>query len=84
MMLDEDRIEAELGAEEIGDVGAEDDEGGVGDVDDVENAERNRHPHRHRGIEAAEQQAGRHCIEQQVVGHFPPALFRPNRCLCPA
>jgi hypothetical protein len=72
----QDRVEAEPGAEEIGDVGAEDDEGGVGDVDDVENAERNRHPHRHRGIEAAEQQSGRHRIEQQVERkHFPPALF---------
>jgi hypothetical protein len=35
------------------------------DVDDVENAEGNRDPDRHRGIETAEQQAGDDGIDEQ-------------------
>ena len=55
---DHDRIDAEAGVDDIGDIGAEDDESRMRDVDDVEDAERDRNPDRHRGIEAAEQQAG--------------------------
>jgi hypothetical protein len=36
-------------------VGAQQDEGRMGDVDDVEHAERDRHADRNRRIEAAEQ-----------------------------
>ena len=43
---------------DVGDVGAQNDEGRMGDVDDVQHAERDRHADRDGGIEAAEQQAG--------------------------
>src|SRR5215472_11827348 len=47
------------------------------DVDDVENAERNRDSDGHGRIEAAEQQPGHHCVEQQVVRQlFPPLASR--------
>ena len=52
--------------DDIGDVGAEDDEGGMRDVDDVENAERQRYARRHGGIEAADQDAGDDGIDEQI------------------
>ena len=80
----EDRIDAEPRIGDIGDVGAENDEGRMGDVDDVEHAEGNRDADRDGGIEAAEQQSGRHGVEQQVVGEHVrcPPLFE-NARLCP-
>ncbi len=72
---DHDRIEAEPGVDDIGDVRAEDDEGGMCDVDDVEDAERDRDAERHGGIEPAEQNAGNHGVDQQIEAEahlFPP------------
>ena len=42
----------------------------MGDVDDVEHAERDRHADRDGGVEAAEQQAGHHGVAEEVEGHF--------------
>ena len=39
----------------------------MGDVDDVEDAERDRDPQRHGGIEPAQQDAGDQRIDQQVI-----------------
>src|SRR6185503_12282245 len=61
----EDRIEAERLIDDVGDVGAEDDERRMRDVDDVEDAERNRHADRHRGVKAADQEAGDDRIDEQ-------------------
>src|SRR5262249_55818580 len=52
---DRDRIDAEAGVDDVGDVGAEDDEGGMRDVDDVEDAERNRYADCDRRIKSTEQ-----------------------------
>ena len=52
------RFDAEVGIDDVGDKGPEHDEGRVGDVDNVEHAEGDRHPDRDRGIKPAEQQAG--------------------------
>jgi hypothetical protein len=67
----EDRVEPERGVDDVGDVGADDDEGGVRDVDHVEHAERDGDADRHRGVETAEQQPGDDGVEQQVRGHGP-------------
>ena len=64
----EDGVEAEGAVHHVGGVGAEDEKGGLGDVGDVEEAEDERHAEAHRGIEAAEQQAGDHRVRQQVPG----------------
>src|SRR5207248_3237009 len=61
-----DRVDAEAGIDDIGDVGAEDDEGGMRDIDDVEDAERDRHADGDGGVEAAQQNAGDQRIDQQV------------------
>ena len=61
----EDRIEAERRVDDISDVRAENDEGRMRDIDNVENAERMGHADRHCGVEAAEQQAGNDCIDEQ-------------------
>ena len=48
---------------------------GMRDVDDVEHAERDRHADRHGGVEAAEQNAGDHGVDQKVEAKahlFPP------------
>ena len=63
---DQDRVDAEAGVDDIGDVGAENDEGGMRDVDDVEDAERDRDADGHGGIEAAEQNAGDQGVDQQI------------------
>ena len=61
-----DGVEAEPGVRRIGDVGTEDDEGRMGDIDDVENAEGDRNARRHGRIEAAEQEPGHYRIKQQI------------------
>ena len=72
MMRGQDRVDAEASIDDVGDVGAEDDEGRMRDVDDVEDAERDRHADRHGGVEAAEQQPGDDGIDQQVPGKSIP------------
>ena len=62
----QDRIEPEQAVGDIGSVRAENDEGGMRDIDDIEHAEGDRHPDRHSGIEAAEQQAGHQGVAEQV------------------
>ena len=62
---DEYRVDAEIDVDEIGEVGAEDDEGRMRDVDDVEHAERNRNAGGDGGIEGPEQQSGGNCVDQQ-------------------
>ncbi len=52
--------------EHIGRVGAQQDEGGLGDVGDVEHAERDRDADADRRIEAAEQDAGDDRVDQQI------------------
>ena len=53
---DQDRIDAEIGIDEISDKRPEHYEGRVRDIDDVEHAERDRHADCDRGIKAAEQE----------------------------
>ena len=65
----EDRVEAERGVDDVGDVGADNDEGRVRDVDHVEHAERDRDADRHRRVEAAEQNARNDGVEQKVHAH---------------
>ena len=62
----QDRIDAEPLVHDIGDVGAEDDESRMRDIDDVENAERDRNADRDRGIESAEQNSGDQRIDQEI------------------
>ena len=54
------------------------------DVDDVEDAERDRNAEGHGGVEPAEQDAGDQGIDQQIEAEthlFPPvARFAPNTC----
>ena len=88
---DQDRIDAEIGIESVGDKRAEHDERGVGDIDDVEHAEGDRHANCDRGIEAAEQEPGDDRVDRQVERDHPrrrPAAasdrivsrFPPRRC----
>ena len=67
--------------DDVGDIGAEDDERRMRDVDDVEHAERNRDADRHGGVEAAEQKAGDDRIDQQFEGNIHTRLNRRRRCL---
>ena len=60
----DDRVEPELGIDDIGDVGAEDDKGRMGDIDDVEDTERKRYAGRHRRVEDADQDARHDGIDQ--------------------
>src|SRR5580658_6510257 len=62
----ENRIDAQRAIDDIGDVRAENDEGGMRDVDDVENAERQRYARRDGGVEAADQDAGNDGIDEQI------------------
>ena len=64
--------------DDVGDVGAEDDEGRMRDIDDVENAERDRDADGDGGIEAAEQKPGDQGIDQEIVRniHASPRLRR--------
>ena len=72
-------IEAVPGAEQIGEVGADDDEGRVGDVDDVELAEGDRQTERHGGVETTEQQARDDSVQEQsgIDNHCRRGARRP-------
>src|SRR5262249_56729823 len=61
----EDGIEAEVGIDDVSDVGAEDDEGRVSDVDDVENAEGDRDAGGDGGVEAAQHEAGDDRVDEE-------------------
>ncbi len=64
MMLTKIGSMPKFDVDDIGDIGAENDEGRVRDVDDVEHAERDRNAGGDGGIEAAEQQPGDDSIDQ--------------------
>src|SRR5579885_1485366 len=64
-----DRIDAEPDIEAVSDIRAEQDEGRMRDVDDVEHAEGNRNAGRDGGIESAEQEAGDDRVDQEVDVH---------------
>jgi hypothetical protein len=66
----QDRVDAEPGIDDIGDVGTEDDEPRMRDVDDVEDSERDRD-----ADERAQQETRDQRVDQQVVWnvHGPPA-----------
>ncbi len=66
----QDRIHPQRRVGQVGDVGTEDDEGGMGNVDDVEHAEGDRHADRDGGIESAKQQPGHHGIAEEGDGRF--------------
>jgi hypothetical protein len=74
----QDRIDPPRRVGDVGDIGAENDEGRMGDVDDVKHAERNRYADRDGGIEAAQQQAGHHGVAEEVEGHFHYAASLAN------
>ena len=63
---DQDRVEAKIGVDDIGDKRPEHDEGRVRDIDDVEHTERDRHADRDRGVKAPEQNTGDDRIDRQV------------------
>ena len=67
-----DRIDAELDIDEVGDVGAEDDESRVRDIDDVEHAERDRNAGGHRRVKSAEQQSCDNRVDQQIERKIHP------------
>jgi hypothetical protein len=60
----QDRIDAEAHIEQVGNIGTENDESGMRDVDDVENAERDRNADGHRGIKSAEQDARNNRVDE--------------------
>src|SRR2546429_6280308 len=75
----EDRIETEGAVHHVGRVRAEDDEGGLGDVSDVEQAEDERDAQADGGVEAAEQQSGDHRVGEQIPGEQgAPASSSPR------
>ena len=55
------------------------------DVDDVENAERDRDADRHRGVESAEQEAGDQRVDQQIEAeaHLFPRRSTPTTLIMP-
>src|SRR5205807_5643060 len=67
---DEDRVDAEIGVDDVGDVRAQDDERRVRDIDDVENAERDRDYRGHGGIEAAEKEPGHDGVGRNSTGMY--------------
>jgi hypothetical protein len=73
---DQDRIDAEIRIDDIGDKGPEHDKGRVGNVDDVEHAEGDRHADRDRGVEAAEQQPGDDRVDREVERDHPVGRAR--------
>ena len=64
----QDGIEAEGAVHHVGRVRAEDHEGGLRDVGDVEQPEDERYAEADGGIEAADQQPGDHRVGEQVPG----------------
>ena len=60
-----ERVEAVAAVDDVGDIGAEDDEARVGDVHHVEHPERDGDAHAHRRVEAAQQQPGDDGVQQQ-------------------
>ena len=52
---------------------------GVGDVDDIENAERQRHARCYRGIEAADQDAGYDSVSKEIEGKNHYSATQPPR-----
>ena len=77
----QDRIDAQPRVDDVGDVGAEDDEARMRDVDDVEDAERDRNADGHGRIERAEQQARDQRVDEQVVWnvHHSPRMHAARR-----
>src|SRR5262249_39325305 len=53
----DDGIDAVFGIENVGDIGADDDEARMGDVDDVQDAEGDRDADSYGGVESAKQQS---------------------------
>ena len=64
----QDRIQPPQAVEHVGDIGAQNNESRMGDIDDVELTERNGEPEAHRGIKAAQQHAGDQRIKQEIDG----------------
>jgi len=77
----QDRVDAEHRVADIGDVGAKQDDGRVGDVHDVEHAECDRHADRYRRIEAAEQQPGNDGVDQQIGRGIHDIVFLPHAAI---
>src|SRR5262249_18365572 len=73
----QDRIGAVTLVQDVDEIGAENDEGGMRDIDDVEHAKGNRDAYGHRGIKAAEQNPGDDRAQQQLSGNPHPALILP-------
>ena len=69
-----------LALDDIGDVGAEEDEGRMRDVDDVEHAERDRDAGGDGGVETAEQQPGDDRIDQEIDVHAVSAGATVGTC----
>src|ERR1700683_3012758 len=84
-----------MSIDDVGDVGAKDNEGRVGNIDDVENAEGDRNATGDRGVEAADQETRDDGIDEKREGkdHYSvpgpgrvcrkrPSLARRKNCLC--
>src|SRR5207237_925479 len=63
---DDDRVDAQPLIDDVSNVGAENDEGGMRDVDDIEDAEGNRNADGDRGVKSAEQKARDQRAHQQI------------------
>ena len=80
----QDRIEPGRSVDDIRRIGAEQDKGRLRDIGDVEHAEGDRDPDRHRGVKPAQQDAGDDRVDQQVernrhgVPGSAPAARRPG------
>jgi hypothetical protein len=61
-----------------GDVGAQQDDGRMGDVHDVQHAEGDRHADRNSRIETSEQQPGDHGVDQQIGSGIHDIVFLPH------
>ncbi len=67
---DQHRIEAEILIDDVGEIGAEDDERRMRDVDDIEHPERDRDADRHSDVETAEQHARDDGVDQKLEGEI--------------
>ena len=75
----EDRIEAEIVVHHVGGVRAENDEGRMRDVDDVEDAERQRDARGHRRVKTADQNARDDGIHQEIERKDHYCVPTPSR-----
>jgi hypothetical protein len=65
---DGDRVQPKVSIADIGDVGSQQNERRMRDIDDVQHAEGNRDADGHGGVEPSQQQAGDKRVQQKIEG----------------